>query len=106
MPMPKALDNAMKTLLDAMQTGSIPVPRTNGPRTSGAIFEAALRRACALRVLLESAGLDVCSPPLGPLGILAASVASPRDPSYFVGKPKPRSIAEGRKRCWGLGLTS
>jgi hypothetical protein len=48
-------------------TGSIPVPRTNGPRTSVAIFEAALRRACALRVLPESAGLDVCSPPLGPL---------------------------------------
>jgi hypothetical protein len=38
-------------------TGSIPVPRTNGPRTSRAIFEAALRRACALRVLPESAGL-------------------------------------------------
>jgi hypothetical protein len=48
-------------------TDSIPVPRTNGPRTSVAIFEAALRRACALRVLPESAGLDVCSPPLGPL---------------------------------------
>ena len=34
---------------------------------SEAIFEAALRRACALRVLPESAGLDVCSPSLGPL---------------------------------------
>ena len=35
---------------------SIPVSRTNGRRTLGAIFEAALRRACALRVLPESAG--------------------------------------------------
>jgi hypothetical protein len=48
-------------------TDSIPVPRTNGPRTSRAIFEATPRRACALRVLPESAGLEVCSPPLGPL---------------------------------------
>jgi hypothetical protein len=34
----------------------------------------------------------------GPLGILAAAVASPRDPNYFVGEPEPRSIAKGRKR--------
>jgi hypothetical protein len=39
------------------------VSRTNGPRTSVAIFAAALRSACALRVLPESAGLDVCSRP-------------------------------------------
>jgi hypothetical protein len=43
-------------------TGSIPVSRTDGPLTSEAIFGAALRLACALRVLPESAGLDVCSP--------------------------------------------
>ena len=48
-------------------TGSIPVSRTGGLRTSTTYFEAALREACALRVLPESAGLGVCSPPLSPL---------------------------------------
>src|ERR1700739_5107299 len=43
------------------------------PRTSGVIFEAALRRACALRVLRESAGLAVCSPALGPVARPAPS---------------------------------
>jgi hypothetical protein len=33
----------------------------------------------------------------GPLGILAAAVASPRNPEWFF--REPRSIAKGRTRC-------
>lgn len=37
----------------------------------------------------------------GPLGILAAAVASPRDPGYFVGAvAAKRPRAEGRERYW------
>jgi DNA-directed RNA polymerase subunit RPC12/RpoP len=44
----------------------------------------------------------------GPLGILAAAVASPRDPNYFVSEPEPRSIAKGRTRyrCARCGAES
>lgn len=42
----------------------------------------------------------------GPLGILAAAVASPRDPSYF--DPEPRPIVQGRTRyrCARCGAES
>ena len=40
----------------------------------------------------------------GPLGILAAAVASPRDPNYFVGEPEPRSIARGVSGAGALAV--
>jgi hypothetical protein len=44
----------------------------------------------------------------GPVGVLAAAVASPRDPEYFIDEPPRRSIAKGRKRyrCTRCGAES
>jgi hypothetical protein len=87
------LDHRFLGLNCLVLAGSIPVPRTNSPRTSVAIYDAAMLRACALRVLPESAGLDVCFPPLGP-----PRPPCPSLPGYFRPRQSPGAVSHQTAR--------